>query len=314
MGAKKTNNPVKPEWYMQQVGTWLKNSKKFFNTLISPIDQGEREEATSFERFSSSICGQVLKKLQKDIAAVMYDDVTLSHMIDEILTFSQEFHTLGVDSDILPLIILTESVIFTKWLALERKFAFAKIDDMMLDDQAWISFGSSGTISRQNVSKCTETFVVLLQSITNRFKHLSTNCQLKFIELQSELFEDMRLRFAQIVRQEQNFPLSEKYCLILNSCQYLMDTMNSWSGIPLYLELELAKFGAEHSSGLFKEVIDGFDFFIKDLVKNLSDHIYYEVKTRSKIYKDVKWFSFTSREDDDPCPESLPMLQILGTP
>ena len=81
--------------------------------------------------------------------------------------------------------------------------------------------------------------------------------------------EDMRLRFAQIVRLEQSFPLSEKYCLIMNSSQHLINVMNSWSGIPLYLQVELAKYGDDHFSGLFREVIDGFEFFVKDLTKNL---------------------------------------------
>lgn len=123
----------------------------------------------------------------------------------------------------------------------------------------------------------------------------------------------MRLRLAQIVRQEQSFPLSEKYCLIINSAQYLMDIMSSWSGIPLYLQLELAKYGQDHISGLFKEVIDGFDFFVQDLIKNLADHMYYEVKTRSRMYKDIKWFSYPLLHNDDPCPESLPMLQICAS-
>ena len=106
---------------------------------------------------------QVIKKLQKDIVAVIYDDVTLSHVIDEVLTFSQEFYHLGVEEDALPLLVLLEPVIFTKWLSLERKFAFAKIDDMMLDEQSWTS-----SPARQEISKCTETFAILLQSITNR--------------------------------------------------------------------------------------------------------------------------------------------------
>ena len=66
-------------------------------------------------------------------------------------------------------------------------------------------------------------------------------------------------------------------------------------------------------NGLFKEVIEGFNFFIQDLTKNLADHIYYEVKSRSKIYKDIKWFSYPDSNLDDPCPESLPMLQILAS-
>ena len=146
--------------------------------------------------------------------------------------------------------------------------------------------------SRYDVSKCTETFVILLQSITNRFKHLNDECQLKFVELQSDLLEDMRLRFAQVVRQEQTFPLTEKYCLILNSSHYLRDVINGWSEIPLYLQLELAKYGEDHVTGLFNEVIDGFDFFVQELIKNLGEHIHCEVKTRSKMYKEIKWFSY----------------------
>ena len=234
MGSKKTNKVDKPEWYLQQVGNWLKHSKKFFDAVISPVDNSE----TSFERFSSGLCNLVMKKLQKDIIVAIFDDVSLSHMIDEILTFSQDFYNLGVEESSLPLLVLLEPKIFSKWLNLERKFAFAKIDDMMLDEQAWTS-----SISKHDVSKCTETFVILLQSITNRFKHLNTECQLKFVSLQSDLLEDMRLRFAQIVRLEHSFPLSEKYCLILNSSHHLMDVMNGWSGIPLFLQLELAKYG-----------------------------------------------------------------------
>jgi hypothetical protein len=309
-GSKKTNNPVKPEWYMQQVGGWLKHSRRFFEAVIRPIDD-HPSASDSFQRFSSGLCSQVLKKLQNDIIEIMYDDVTLSHMIDEVLTFSQEFANLFIAEEYLPLVVLLDPTIFNRWLTLERKFAFAKIDDMMLEDSSW-----TASNTRQDVSKCTETFVVLLQSITNRFKHLNVvETQLKFVQLQCDLLEDMRLRLAQILRQEQSFPLSEKYCLILNSSQYLIEVMNNWSGIPLYLQLELAKFGAEEHSasvGLFKEVIDGFDFLVHDLVKNLSDHMYYEVKSRSKMYKDIKWFSFVN-DQPDPCSESLPMFQILAS-
>ena len=61
MGKKKTNNPNKPEWYLQQVGNWMKNSKKFFDAIIAPID----ESGTSFERFASGLSSQVLNKLKK---------------------------------------------------------------------------------------------------------------------------------------------------------------------------------------------------------------------------------------------------------
>ena len=81
--------------------------------------------------------GQVLIKLKKDIASNIFDDIDLSHMIDEILNFSQEFHDIGVEETALPLVVLLEPVIFSKWLKLERNYAFSKIDDIMMDDQAW---------------------------------------------------------------------------------------------------------------------------------------------------------------------------------
>ena len=153
----------------------------------------------------------------------MYDDETLSHMIDEILTFSQEFANVGVQDDILPLVILLDPVIFDRWISLERKFAYKKIDDIMLEENSWTQ-----SYTRQNVAKSIETFVILLQSITQRFKHLSSNvkCQLEFVQLQSDLLEDMSMRLVQVVRQEKSLPLKEKFCLILNSSQYLIDVIN----------------------------------------------------------------------------------------
>ena len=115
------------------------------------------------------------------------------------------------------------------------------------------------------MSKCIETFVALLQSITNRYKALNdVTLQLHFVELQvcsykqvlqnwdlclvekgfilplqCELIEDLRLRFAQILREQQAFPLSEKFCLMLGSSQYLVDVLNTWTELPLFLRYEI---------------------------------------------------------------------------
>ena len=50
----------------------------------------------------------------------------------------------------------------------------------------------------------------------------------------------------------------------------------------------------------------------KNFILFSADHIFYEVKSRSKMYRDIKWFSY-NREIVDPCPESLPMFQILAS-
>ena len=94
--------------------------------------------------------------------------------------------------------------------------------------------------------------------------------------------------------------------------------------MPLIIEMPVKKYilryiyftfllGEDHVTGLFKDIIDGFDFFVQELIKNLADHIYYEVETRSKLYKDIKWFSYNRVVELDPCAESLPMFQSLAS-
>ena len=107
----------------------------------------------------------------------------------------------------------------------------------MLEENSWTQ-----SYTRQNVAKSIETFVILLQSITQRFKHLSSNvkCQLEFVQLQSDLLEDMSMRLVQVVRQEKSLPLKEKFCLILNSSQYLIDVINRSVLYFLLLEIFLS--------------------------------------------------------------------------
>ena len=344
MGSKKTNNPLKPEWYLQQVWIWIQRSKGFFDICISPL---KREKEQNFPGYGSFIVGLLSltqKKLSHDLPLVFEDDMHFSHMIDEALLFSKEMigrsdlsQIFSQHPNLLPLSVLCESAVFLRWIDLERKLAFEKIDDMMLREGSW-SFGDitareddfDATDDTCNeVSKCVETFVALLQTMTNRYRLLGqahVKLQLKFVDLQCELLEDMRLRFAQILRQE--FPMSEKFCLILNSSQFLIDILNFWSEQPLFLKLHYEK--EKHSTSnvtvieyedptLFREVINEFDFVVKDLVKSLGDHIFYEVKARSRLYrKEIRWYAYdlpqVHNEDKlDPSPESFGMFEVLSS-
>ena len=343
MGSKKTNNPLKPEWYLQQVWIWIQRSKVFFDSCIAPAKRPEEHDFPGHSSFCGSLLGLTQRKLSNDMPLVIEDDMHFSHLIDEVLLFSKEmlartdsFPIFYQEPNLLPLNVLCDPPVFSRWIDLERKFAFEKIDDMMLKEGSW-SFGfltSRDEYDQEDdtcneVSKCVETFVALLQTMTNRYKILGRDhvkLQLKFVDLQCELLEDMRMRFAQILRQE--FPMSEKFCLILNSSQFLIDILNSWSEQPLFLKLhyEKDKSAANLESvmveyedpSLFREVINGFDFVVKDLVKTLGDHIVDEVKSRSRPYrKDIRWFSYILPNVDnvdrlDPSPECFGMFQYLS--
>jgi len=347
LGSKKTNNPLKPEWYLQQVVQWMRQAQPFFQACVSPAKtEHNQDHFPGYSSFCLGLLTLVNEKLEQDLPLVIEDDVHLSHLIDEILLFSKEVSVKNSVSPIptsaLPLNHLLASSssqpvqvdespgagscqLFGRWIEIERKFAFEKIDELLLKDSSWSSCEREGHF---HVSKCAETFVALLQSITNRYILLDNiQLQLKFVDLQCELIEDLRLRFAQILRQQQAFPLSEKFCLMLGSSQYLIDILNNWSELPLFLRLhfERSKASVKEPSttpsgggggGLFSGVISELQFQVGDLVQILSDHIFYEVKSRSKCYRrEIRWFSYQMPclERPEPSPECYGMFQVLST-
>ena len=238
-GQKKTNNLVRPEWYLQQVRLWMRNAERFHETCF----HGSKRESSlpHLWRLLQGMAQLASDKLRADVGEMAFDDVLLSHAVDEVLIFSKELHDLDyakrIGKDKLPLSVLAEDGISARWLALERKFAFERIDNLLLDDDGWIP-----SPTNPDVLKCAETFVTLLQSITARYRLLEyPELQLKFVRLQCELIEDFRMRLVQILRQEQDrgpAQLSDKFGLILNSAHHLITVLESWSDLPLFLHLQ----------------------------------------------------------------------------
>jgi hypothetical protein len=85
----------------------------------------------------------------------------------------------------------------------------------------------------------------------------------------------------------------------------------------------------------FQETKDSFAYLVNEMIHGLSDHIFYEVKSRSKEYRqvnievflpdeilelcssfrcDVKWFSYKVYSDPpwDITTESFPVFQLLA--
>jgi len=73
--------------------------------------------------------------------------------------------------------------------------------------------------------------------------------------------------------QEQAFPLSEKFCLILSSSQYIVDMLSHWSEIPVFLQLQHERYKeaelsdpnslSQERKGLFQDISGGFDFLVR---------------------------------------------------
>ena len=134
MGPRKTNNPLKPEWYLQQVWIWIQRSKSFYDACITPAQRLEEKNFPGHTNFCSGLLTLTHKKLENDMPLVIEDDMHFSHLIDEVLLFSKEmlaisdsFPVFVQQPTLLPLNVLCDTTVFSRWIDLERKFAFEKI-------------------------------------------------------------------------------------------------------------------------------------------------------------------------------------------
>ncbi|KAF6715235.1 RAD50-interacting protein 1 [Oryzias melastigma] len=104
------------------------------------------------------------------------------------------------------------------------------MDAMLSTDGAWSSqYKDISDMDELKAPDCAETFMTLLQVITERYRALpSPAAQLKFLELQKDLVDDFRIRLTQVMKEESRCPLGVRYCAILNAVNYISTILTDW--------------------------------------------------------------------------------------
>jgi len=293
LGSKSTNNPAKPEWYTTQLVLWANLHKTFLDAHIQPVyDELELLVPARLE-FGYGLVSLATEKLSLDLPLVQADDVLLAHTIDEAIGFAKDMagQLQYSSTQPSPLFPLTVGPIFTRWLNMERKFAFEKLDTVVCGEGAWESELGDGL-----VPKAAESFLAVLLSVTERYKFLTVSQnRLQFLELQLQLLEDFRLRLVQLGRSEQEEPLQSNLCPILCTVHHLVQVLTNWGETPFFLQLEYQRCqlqGGEMSGTVFDEAISKLAYLLTDMTATITSSIMYNMKARSRAYrKEVKWFS-----------------------
>lgn len=295
LGSKSTNNPAKPEWYITQLILWANLHKTFLDAYIQPVyDKLELVIPARLE-FGYGLVSMAIEKLSIDLPLVQSDDVLLAHTIDEAIGFARDMASQLQYSSAQPSALqpLTVGPVFNRWLNMERKFAFEKLDAVVCGEGAWESELGDGL-----VPKVAESFLAVLLSVTERYKFLSAGQhRLQFLELQLQLLEDFRLRLVQLLRSEQDEPLQSNLCPILCTVYHLVQVLSNWGETPFFLQLEYQRCHSreiEMSGTVFDEAINKFEYLLSDMTNTIASSISFSIKARSREYrKDVKWFSLS---------------------
>jgi len=313
LGSKSTNNPAKPEWYTTQLVLWANLHKTFLDAHIQPVyDELELAMPARLE-FGYGLVSLATEKLSLDLPLVQGDDVLLAHTIDEAIGFARDMagQLQYSSAQPSPLHPLTVGPVFSRWLNMERKFAFEKLDTVLCGEGAWESELGDGLVPR-----AAESFLAVLLSVTERYKFLTiSQNRLQFLELQLQLLEDFRLRLVQLGRSEQEEPLQSNLCPILCTVHHLVQVLTNWGETPFFLQLEYQRCqlqGREMSGTVFDEAINKLEYLLTDMTTTITSSIMYNMKARSRAYrKDVKWFSLPN-SPNGVLPSCCSILQSIA--
>ncbi|KAM5236534.1 RAD50-interacting protein 1 [Ctenodactylus gundi] len=316
-GNRQTNVISKPEWYLAQVLMWIGNHTQFLDEKIQPILDKAGSAVNARLEFSRGLMMLVLEKLASDIPCLLYDDNLFCHLVDEVLLFERELHSVhGYPGSFASCMhILSEETCFQRWLTVERKFALQKMDSMLSSEVAWVSqYKDITDVDEMKVPGCAETFMTLLLVITDRYKNLpAASRKLQFLELQKDLVDDFRIRLTQVMKEETRASLGFRYCAILNAVNYILTVLADWADNVFFLQLQQAALEvfaesstlsklqlgqlASMESSVFDDMINLLERLKQDMLTRQVDHVFREVKDAAKLYKKERWLSLPSQSE-----------------
>ncbi|CAJ1055689.1 RAD50-interacting protein 1 [Xyrichtys novacula] len=318
-GNRQTNTLGKPEWYLTQVLMWISHSSTFMEEKIQPILDRAGASISALVELCRGLLSLVQDKVVSDANRLLYEDALFCHLVEEVLQFEKELRTNHSYPAAMPglLHLLLEDAILQKWLTVEKRMAVEKMDAMLSADGAWSSqYKDISDLDELKAPDCAETFMTLLQVITERYRPLpSPSAQLKFLELQRELVDDFRIRLTQVMKEESRSPLSARYCAILNAVNYICTILGDWGDDVFFLQLQQAavSLGEEEGLGglgvlelgrlaslegsLFEGLLSLLDRLKTDMMGRLLDWTMREITEKARQYCNDRWLSLPSQQD-----------------
>uniref|UniRef100_H2Y4N9 RAD50-interacting protein 1 n=1 Tax=Ciona savignyi TaxID=51511 RepID=H2Y4N9_CIOSA len=338
-GTKQTNVIHKPEWYLTQILGWLSNHAGFLEHTIQPVlDENGHGHIDAVVMFTQGLLKLIEDKLTVDIEDLIYVDDLFSHVVDEVLLFDRELRVAyDIPTPVLnrcsPVKVLTQPHCMQKWLNIEKTCAAERLDTLMTSEEAWRSKLSdvSDDIDEMMTPQCAETFVTMLQTITDRYyKNLpSWEEQLQFLDLQITLLDDFRIRLIQVLRSS---PREEIEFAIINAARYVGTVLLEWGENLFFLQLKYHKDSCKQSENtllppflifpanettdntVFDVIINLYDRICSEAIESQVQLILSEIHEKCKSYMYEGWLALPTAEEQlvmVVSQSACPMLAVL---
>ncbi|KAK6623999.1 hypothetical protein RUM44_010857 [Polyplax serrata] len=301
MGTRQTNRADKPEWYFTQILTWIKDHHEFVEKNVQPVySKLNRKKVTAKTEFMRGLVQIAVEKLHYELPHLYYDDSLFSHCVDEALGFDREVRNSYGYPAVQPGVIevLTQAQTFLKWINMEKHFTQEKMDVFLTSPTAFNTI-VSGDIDENRVTECADSFINLLSTLTERYEIFrQPGHKLQFLQLQLDLIDDFRVRLLQKLGEEKSEPLNSKFPNILNTVNYVTNVLAEWGVTTHFLHLQYYKSklqGDGDSAGtVFDDYLKVLGKMRDDLLLELTDHVFMDMKAKSMPYRKDKWHAMES--------------------
>ncbi|XP_035433109.2 RAD50-interacting protein 1 [Spodoptera frugiperda] len=260
-GSRQTARIDRPEWFLTQTLTWIKNHQGFVRHHVQPIaDKLELKHVYAVDEFNTGLIALAAERLHTVLALyhtqsskgeIVDVDAAFAHAVDETLGFHRELVEItGRDINTV-LSVLTKVETFLRWQTVEKKYALAKMDEI-LESPQWSEGVGSGAGAATGaalwIPRAADWFVTLLRTIEDRYKLLpQPGHRLNFLELQLELVEEWRIRLTQLLSagldslHVDSFlspdATSHPVTAVINAAHHTMTVLLQWAHSLHYLQL-----------------------------------------------------------------------------
>jgi hypothetical protein len=277
-GDRPTNRLDKPEYFLNHVLDLINSYCGFFQANLQPqllanFRGSDLALIPAYIDATSALITALIPMLEKKLLTILpqvsEQPQLFSNLMHEVMAFDA---TIQEDWNYTPLspatvwrglayYILEKKSYFTRWLTVEKDFALARYQDIISDRSTGeLDYDSVSTDSTKP-TKAAVRVNDLLETITERYKSLSSFSQkLRFLyEIQIEVFERFRGRIndsLQIfltnttavgravhgVTKEEQAELAgvkgmDHLCRVFGSAEYLEKAMRDWSDDVFFLEI-----------------------------------------------------------------------------
>uniref|UniRef100_A0A0M3I5D6 RAD50-interacting protein 1 n=1 Tax=Ascaris lumbricoides TaxID=6252 RepID=A0A0M3I5D6_ASCLU len=308
-GDLRTNNDTKPEWFFTQVLTWLKVNSEFIESVLRAVFTQLKEARTTQEALERKLVYLAVKKARCLAERVASDSVLFSHLIDEAVAFENELKDAGYT----PLMgqvlsVFCETPLLNRWLELERESCTTGVENVLMSDARWKNrYSEVADLDLHRVPECTDQFIVLIESMTERYRWVTNvDVQARFLELQVLMLDEYRLRLVQI-SQQLSSPWEEPFVQLLNSFWYVGCILEEWNDAEAFMKVQTRGTNVR-LRGIFDDMAEMYRHVWRQRATDMAIAFHQFVRVQLTAYAKLNWFSMEGTKPTDITPSFCPFL------